>query len=325
MPETDHPLKILVRDFATDFVAWLLHVAPVAVQRVRALNIELPAGAVRSDTVFYVILTDGREVLLHIEFQGERSERPMPWRMVDYLGKIAERELDYHRLARVPMCAAVLYVGEGAGIHDMGEYQIACSDGGVTLAWRYQVIRLWQMRAEELFALNRPALLTLIGQTRIEDPARIVPQAVALLSQVADAEEQARLLAAFTSLMRDEEVLDMAERLLEAMDQGLLMDTPFLRRIREKERSAALAEGEARGEARGEASGEARGEAKGLAEAVLDVLISRLDLTALTYRRLERRLMAINDLDQLRELLLAALRATDAVEFEQALDKTKQM
>jgi len=251
MPETDNPLKVVVRDFALDFAAWLLNVEPGTVQSVRALNIELPAGAVRSDTVFYVTLTDGRDVLLHIEFQGKHSERPMPWRMVDYLGRIAERELDHRHLEHVPLCAAVLYVGDGAGVHDTGDYHIACPAGDLTLAWRYRVIRLWQMRAEELLALNRPALLTLIGQTRIAEPARIVPQTVAAIGQIADAAERARLFAAFASLMRDEEILNMAERLLEAIDQGLLMDTPFLRRIREKERSAALAEGEARGEARG--------------------------------------------------------------------------
>ncbi len=54
-------------------------------------------------------------------------------------------------------------------------------------------------------------------------------------------------------------------------------------------------------------------------EPVLDVLISRLNLAAPTYRRLERRLAAISDLDRLRELLLVALRATDVAEFEQAL------
>jgi hypothetical protein len=54
-------------------------------------------------------------------------------------------------------------------------------------------------------------------------------------------------------------------------------------------------------------------------EAVLDVLISRLNLAAPTYRRLERRLTAIRDLDRLRELLLAALHAADVVEFERAL------
>jgi hypothetical protein len=50
----------------------------------------------------------------------------------------------------------------------------------------------------------------------------------------------------------------------------------------------------------------------------LDVLISRFNLAAPTYRRLERRLTAIRDLDRLRELLLAALHAADVAEFEQA-------
>ena len=51
MPDTDNPLKVLVRDFAPDFAAWFLNVEPAAVQGVRSLNIELLAGAVRSDTL----------------------------------------------------------------------------------------------------------------------------------------------------------------------------------------------------------------------------------------------------------------------------------
>jgi predicted transposase YdaD len=315
MPETDNPLKVLVRDFAPDFAAWLLNVEPEAVQSVRALNIELPAGAVRSDTVFYVTLTDGREVLLHIEFQGERSERPMPWRMLDYLGKIAERELDYRHLARVPLCAAVLYVGDGAGVHDTGDYRIGCADGGLTLAWRYRVIRLWQMRAEELLALGRPALLTLIGQTRIEEPARVVPQAVAAIGQVADDEERAGLFAAFTSLLRDEEVIEMAERLMEAMDRGLLMDTPFLRRIR----TESEARGETRGEAKGRTEGRTEGRIEELRQIILDVLATRLEPSLAAYRRIEARVAAINEIERLRSLVQAAVSAANTVEFERVL------
>jgi len=144
MPETDNPLKVLVRDFAPDFAAWLLNVAPAAVQHVRPLNIELPMGAVRSDTVFYVILTDGREVLLHVEFQGECSERPMRWRMLDYMSRLAQVE----ELAEAePLCSAVIYVGDGAGARDTGDYRLLCADGSLSLAWRYRVIRLWQMPA----------------------------------------------------------------------------------------------------------------------------------------------------------------------------------
>jgi len=313
MTETDNPLKALVRDFAPDFAAWLLDVEPAAVRQVQPLNVDLPASAVHSDTIFLVSLDPARvppgppEVLLHIEFQGERSERPMSWRMLEYLGKIAERELDWRGLERIPLCGAVLYVGDGAGLRDTGDYRIACPDGGVTLAWRYRVIRLWQMPAEELLGLGRPALLTLIGQTRIEDPARVVPQAVATIGQVADDQDRSRLFMAFTSLMRDEEVVKMAERLMEAMDQGLLMDTPFLRRIRTES------------ETRGEARGEAKWRATELRQTILDILATRLEPSLAAYRRIEVRVAAINDIERLRSLVQAVVSAANTAEFERAL------
>jgi hypothetical protein len=198
MAETDSPLKILVREFAPDFAAWLLNVDPAAIQHVRVLNIELPAGKVSSDTILRgvvqgfapggvvchaervcdaksvtangqrsisvarlfagvallttlsrrpaqsdmslqnsaphpilrVALAGGHDVLLHVEFQGKDSERPMPWRMVDYLGRIAERELDYRHLERLSLCGVVFYVGEGAGAHDSGAYQSRATGGG---------------------------------------------------------------------------------------------------------------------------------------------------------------------------------------------------
>ena len=170
MPQTDVPLKLLVREFALDFAAWLLGVENADVQGVQPPNIEVPAGAIRADLLFRVVLADGRTTLLHIEFQGWRSERPMPWRMLDYLSRLAQQEPG-------DLCSTVFYVGDGAGAGDPGEHQVRCPTGGATLAWHYQVIRLWQMRAEELLALDRPALLTLIGQTRIENPA-VVPQAI---------------------------------------------------------------------------------------------------------------------------------------------------
>ncbi len=89
MPETDDPLKNLVRDFAPDFAAWFLNVDHAAVRRVQPLNVELPARKKWSDTLFRVSLAwpspraEPTDVLLHVEFQGLRSRRPMPWRMVD--------------------------------------------------------------------------------------------------------------------------------------------------------------------------------------------------------------------------------------------------
>ena len=197
MAETDSPLKDLVRDFAPDFAAWLLDVDPADIVAVHVETVELPAGKVWSDPVLLVTLSSGQTPVLHIEFQGLRTERPMPWRMLDYMSRLVQQ-------GRGSLCSAVIYVGAGAGVHDTGQHQIGCPDGSPALIWNYRVIRLWQMAAEELLALKRPALLALLGQTRIAQPEQVIPAAVATIGQVADYSQRVRLFEAFTSLMRDE-------------------------------------------------------------------------------------------------------------------------
>jgi len=247
--------------------------------------------------VFHVTLANEQRPVLHVEFQGERSERPMRWRMLDYMSRLAQHE-EWDAL-----CSAVIYVGERAGLHDTGDYRLLCIDGSLSLAWRYKVIRLWQMQAEELLALDRPALLPLIGQTRIAKPAETIPEIVATIGRVEDVGKRARLLTALTGLMRDEEVLRMTERMIEAMGEGLLVDTPYLRRIREKSR----------------AEGRDEGRVEGRAAAIVDVLAARFDLSLRTYHRLEQQLAAIGDANRLQALLQTAVLTPDVASFEQAL------
>ena len=57
-------------------------------------------------------------------------------------------------------------------------------------------------------------------------------------------------------------------------------------------------------------------------ERILDVLIARFDLPAAQYRRIERQLMKINDVDILRDLLLAIVKAKDIAAFEHTLQET---
>ncbi len=295
MPETDTPLKLLVSEFAPDFAAWLLHVDNADIRHVQPVNIELPAGAVRADTIFRVTLADGRVTLLHVEFQGRHSERPVPLRMLDYLSRLAQQESGF-------LCSAVLYVGDGAGANDDGMHHVACHDGDLTLTWHYQVIRLWQMPAEELLALGRPALLTLIGQTRLEEPERLLPRVVSRIQQMPDEETRKHLFTALLSRMRDEEVMKMTEQLLETIDRDPLLDTPFLRRIRQEGRAEVLAEG-----------------LTALRESVLEALTVRFDPPATHYQRIEAQLGTVNNVSRLRDLLRAALRAANLANFEQAL------
>lgn len=102
--------------------------------------------------------------------------------------------------------------------------------GQVRLSWRYGVLHLWQMDGEELLKLERPALLALIGQTRIQQPEQTIPQAVARLMHETSGEQRERLLAELLLLCSDEEIATMAEQII-TRDYGLL-ETPIMRKLR---------------------------------------------------------------------------------------------
>ena len=206
---------------------------------------ELPGSTVAVDQVFQVALANNRELLLHFEFQGRRSHEPMQWRMLEYMPRLA-------RLHRLDLESVVLYIGRGAGVDDTGIYQVNGFDGAPVLAWRYRVIRLWQMQAEDLMAARQVAPLALLGQTQIAQPEVILPEVVNRMRRVADEALRSHLLAALVALLPEEEMVSMVERLLEEEDEWLL-ELPFQRRIR--------AEGHAEGRREGEAAGRREGEA----------------------------------------------------------------
>jgi hypothetical protein len=115
------------------------------VRAARPLQSELPGSTVAVDQVFQVTLADDRELVLHLEFQGRRSHVPMPWRMLDYMPRLAATY-------RLPLESVVLYLGRGAGADDTGIYQVEGLDGTPVLRWQYRVLRLWQMPGVSLSA-----------------------------------------------------------------------------------------------------------------------------------------------------------------------------
>jgi predicted transposase YdaD len=283
MAETDSPLKQLVSAFITDFAAWLLH---VDVHEAHPLNVELPGGMLTVDQIFYVTLADGRALVLHIEFQGRSSHQPMEWRMLEYMARLGYT----HRLA---LWSVVLYVGHGAGTGDTGYHQLTGPDGSATLSWRYQVVRLWETPAEELLAMARPALLALVGQTHIETPEALLPEVITRLHSVPDVEMRGRLLTALVTLMPEGEMLEMVERLVER--EELLLDTPFLRRIR------------------GEGVLMAR------RQSILEALALRFDPPISLYQPIERYLETVTDEAQLEKLFAAAVRGETLADFQAAM------
>lgn len=221
MAQIDSPLKDLIESCISDFAAWLLKVEVLAVD---ALNVEFPGQDARVDRLFRVLLVDGRKVILHTEFQGRSSQEPIRFRMLDYITRIVrtERELQLH--------SVVFYIGEGVGALDNGDHQIDSFDGQPAVRWRYQVVHLWKIKAEELIALNRPGLSALVGLSRMDNPETVIPKVVAQIQAVPSAETRRHLLAGLIALIDDQEVIYMIRNIIK--EDGLLMNTPFLREVR---------------------------------------------------------------------------------------------
>jgi hypothetical protein len=293
MAETDDPLKRLLHTSIKDFAAWLLNAEVVDVHTV---NIELLGGEpVRADHLFRVLLANSRSALLHSEFQGRSSRKPMKWRMLDYMTRTAEAERD------IDLYSVVFYVGQGVGARDTGEHEVKAPDGSVSLHWRYRVVHLWKLKAEELLALARPGLLPLLGQTQIDNVDELLPTVVTQLKLVEDREIQGRLFTTLVALVDDERMLAMLEKLID--DDEFIIDTPYLRRAR-AERVAARVEG----------AREAR------QQDILNVIVLRLNPPIITYRELEKIITAIEDDTILDQLFVAAVQANTLADFQTNLN-----
>jgi len=276
---------------------------------VRPTNIALLPSEeeIRADEVFDVTLTDGRILNLHIDFQGISSHRPMSWRMLDYISRIAET---YRR----DVCSVVIYVGNGAGSDDKGRHQVKCFDGKVILSWRYRVIHLWKMKAQKLLKLNRPALMALIGQTQVDNPQKLLPQVVKRLRAVADDETRGRLFTALLALMNDKEMIDMIERMI-ARD-NLILDTPYIRRWREE----GFKEGREDGREEGHKEGLKEGLVIARRRTLLEVLASRFEPPLPFYQEIEERLSTVTNEMNLKTLLTTAVQSEDLTAFKNVMD-----
>ena len=315
-PQTpDYPIRRRLRRLA----------AAPTIQWIRPLNVEFPVTTLRSDLLFEVMAQDGRLHLLHYELQGRTSHKPMPYRELEYMSQITLREI-HLPLGTQAVCllSVVLYIGEGAGRGDGGEYTIYGPDGRVTLHWRYQPVRLWEMTPADLLQMAPPALSALVGLTRRQQPEEELPQALSRIRSVADADQRQRLLTAMVSLLPTEEVTQMVEQLLEA-SETLLLDTPYLRRMREKGvqigreqgiqiglekgqqigREQGVQIGLEKGQQIGREQGVQIGREQGIREAILEAVARRFNPPATDYRELQRRLESIHQPDQLQQVLLA--------------------
>ena len=93
----------------------------------------------------------------------------------------------------------------------------------------------------------------------------------------------------------------MAEKLLEE-SESLLIDTPYLRRMRELGREEGIQEGVQIGLEKG---------VQAVREAILEAVVRKFDPSLADYRQLEKGLARLHQPEALQEILLALFEAAD--------------
>ncbi|MDZ8052065.1 MAG: Rpn family recombination-promoting nuclease/putative transposase [Aulosira sp. ZfuVER01] len=165
----DNVCKILAEKYPAEFARWLLPNEP---QKTEVLKTELSIEPIRADSVIF-LQTENR--ILHLEFQTtEKSETPIPLRMLDYFVRLV-RKYD------VPITQIIIFLQETSN-------EIAFTEAYVNEMTNhsYRVIRMWEQ--DSALFLENPALLPLAPLAQTDSPQTLLSQVAQSVARISDRE-----------------------------------------------------------------------------------------------------------------------------------------
>ena len=246
----------------------------------------------------------------------------MPRRQLNHLARIALQET-----WPLILESFVLYTEPYAGSSDTGVHQLERLDGQPALSWQYTTIHLWREPAEPLLLSGKPGIIPIMGLMKIEQPQTTLPQMVQQIEAVPDAEKRGILFSSLLALISDEELLAMAEQLIE---DDYMLDTPFMRRIRDQIKSAQVEAEQAQREAeqaqREAEQAQREAEQAGLVMRradIVEIIVARLDPRVKALREIEQQLAQIEDLNKLQKVLVLASSANSVEDINLAIAQLK--
>lgn len=120
---------------------------------VAQLNTEFQGTETDADGLLLLELPDGRQIMVHMEFQSRRDGH-MPDRLIDYCLRAR------HKYGPLPIICCVIYLRDNGQMQDP-PYIWTVIEGYNNLAFDYVSIKMWETPREELLAFQQPALLPL--------------------------------------------------------------------------------------------------------------------------------------------------------------------
>ena len=172
----DNVCKFLAENYSRDFAQWLLG-EPISFTQLSPS--ELSLEPIRADAL---ILLESDQIILHLEFQTDPDPK-MSFRMLDYRTRV------YRRFPKKTMRQVVIYLKETSS-------PLVQENAFILPNTRheYEVLRLWEIAAEEMLGLS--GLLPLANLGKTPNRPEILRQVAAKIDNIEGRTEKSNLAAA---------------------------------------------------------------------------------------------------------------------------------
>lgn len=172
----DNVCKFLAENYSRDFAEWLLG-EPLSFTQLSPS--ELSLEPIRADAL---ILLESDPMILHLEFQTDPDPK-MSFRMLDYRTRV------YRRFPKKTMRQVVIYLKETSS-------PLVQENAFILPNTRheYEVLRLWEIPAEEMLGLS--GLLPLANLGKTPNRPEILRQVAAKIDNIEGRTEKSNLAAA---------------------------------------------------------------------------------------------------------------------------------
>lgn len=303
----DNAVKYVMLEHAQEFAEFMAGHSDIKV--LEKLETEQPTlKAHQNDSTLKVQLPN-ETVIFHTEVQTDDSRKPMWYRLAGYNGFLIN-------LHEMPVYCNVLYLHPNAGRNDNGYYTYKGMGYEYTL--RYKVIRLIQIEGQSILEKQTPGLLPftpLMKSPEGMDSNRWLEKCIDATAS-ADTDQQTRdiLLAAlgiFGGLVYEPQLIK------QFLPEGIMQESPFFQHIIQEATTEAKKEAYKEGMEQGIKDGKEQGEKRGTIQSIMALLEKQFQPDAVQV--LEPTLEGIDDLQRLRELLLAAPQVNSLETFMQFL------
>ncbi|MBU0567488.1 hypothetical protein KJ693_03945 [bacterium] len=302
MGDFDITLKRLSDEFTVDYARFALddeEIDLVDKIDVSKIDKELPLLTREADCLAKVAERDGKEFILHIDFQAEYRHN-IPDRMLGYTYRVYEKY-------KLPVYS-VLIVLKKTGVEIRTKTQIKVRDLK-SLRHEYKVIKLWEVEAEKILEKKITGLYPLLplmktdktGEEIISEAARLIEKEVEDIEQKADAYVA---LKTFSAISLSKSLVD---KILKRRD--IMLQSPVYQEILQE------------GEMIGIGKGKVLGIEEGMERSILEVLEERFGFVS---SKLEQEMKGLQGMKVCDFLLRKAVKVSSIEEFKDFLEKVKQ-